>query len=141
MFPQLQSRRAWRAIARSIAKRRNPSLEALEDRSLPATVTWINPLGGNWTDAKNWDARRVPNKADDAVIALDNVVVSFASASTLNVKSLTCSQTLKVSTGQLNLLQIIHAFAAVGRLFGPCQRRQQHAGQNGYDGDDYQKLD
>src|SRR5262249_61409549 len=45
-----------------------PRLENLEDRTLLATITWTNPLGGAWNVAGNWDLGRVPGAGDDVVI-------------------------------------------------------------------------
>ena len=30
------------------------------------TIRWINPLGGNWSDAANWDLGRLPATGDEA---------------------------------------------------------------------------
>ncbi|MFO0796476.1 MAG: tandem-95 repeat protein [Gemmataceae bacterium] len=43
-------------------------LEEVEDRVVPATITWTNAAGGNWHVAANWDLGRVPVAGDDVVI-------------------------------------------------------------------------
>ncbi|MEI6078985.1 MAG: hypothetical protein WCS94_25655, partial [Verrucomicrobiota bacterium] len=35
------------------------------------TITWINPLGGNWSVASNWSPSQVPGADDTAVINID----------------------------------------------------------------------
>lgn len=55
-------------------------LEQLEDRCVPAAVSWDGGAGtSNWQDANNWDTDVAPTSADDAVIP-----VAF-SASIINV--------------------------------------------------------
>ena len=43
-------------------------LESLEVRLVPATITWLNPAGGDWNTAANWVGGIAPTAADDAVI-------------------------------------------------------------------------
>src|SRR5262249_50764730 len=57
-------------------RRRVPRLEALEDRVVLATVTWINPAGGDWDTPANWSSGSLPGGNDDAVIALPGIVVT-----------------------------------------------------------------
>jgi hypothetical protein len=42
---------------------RRPGLEALEDRCVPATLTWVGPAGGTWSTAANWYPAAVPNSS------------------------------------------------------------------------------
>jgi phage baseplate assembly protein gpV len=44
------------------------ALQVLEDRTAPATISWINAAGGAWEDANNWDLGRTPQPDDDVVI-------------------------------------------------------------------------
>jgi hypothetical protein len=55
-----------------------PGLEILEGRVLLDAVRWINPAGGAWEVAANWDAGRTPGPDDDAVIDLQRVTVSHS---------------------------------------------------------------
>src|SRR5579884_2092323 len=81
-------------------------LEALEDRTLPATITWINTQGGSWNVTSNWDLNRLPAAGDDVVIPAlgSGVAVTHASGSD-TVQSVTSggnmvlsnSSTLKVN--------------------------------------------
>jgi hypothetical protein len=48
--------------------RARPSLVALEGRSLPSTITWANPAGGDWSVPGNWTPAVVPGPDDDVVI-------------------------------------------------------------------------
>jgi hypothetical protein len=43
-------------------------IELLEERTLLSTIQWINPAGGDWGVAANWDFNRVPQASDDVVI-------------------------------------------------------------------------
>ncbi len=45
-----------------------PLLEPLEVRLAPATINWVNPAGGDWDTASNWQGGVVPGANDDAVI-------------------------------------------------------------------------
>jgi hypothetical protein len=45
-----------------------PRLQVLEDRALPATVFWTNPLGGDWDTPANWSTGLVPGPSDDVMI-------------------------------------------------------------------------
>jgi hypothetical protein len=82
-------------------------LECLEGRTLPSTVTWINPGGGDWDTASNWldsatGTNHVPTANDDAVISTAGITVthsSFFNADTVN--SLTSQANLAVSNGSL----------------------------------------
>ena len=51
-----------------LAHTARPVLEGLEDRMTPATISWINPAGGAWDTATNWDMGRTPQPDDDVVI-------------------------------------------------------------------------
>jgi hypothetical protein len=83
-----------------------PRLEQLEDRVLPSTVNWINPAGGNWDTASNWQdavtgANHVPGPTDDAVIGFDSIAVTHPNSVSDSVHSLTSQATLAVSNGTL----------------------------------------
>jgi hypothetical protein len=83
-----------------------PRLEALEDRALPSTVTWINPGGGDWDTAANWSdgtTNRLPGAGDDAVINTAGITVTHTSFAGDSVNSLTSAATLAISGGSLSL--------------------------------------
>lgn len=39
-----------------------------------ATITWINPAGGDWSQGLNWDGGQVPTAADDALLTLSTTM-------------------------------------------------------------------
>jgi hypothetical protein len=76
-------------------------LEILEGRVLLDAVRWINPAGGVWEVASNWDASRTPGPDDDAIIDLQGVAVNHTSG-TESVHSLQLTgSTLTLSDGTL----------------------------------------
>jgi hypothetical protein len=95
---------------------RRPALEVLEDRTAPATITWINTAGGQWDVASNWDLGRTPQTDDDVVIGPlnynavvehargDDTVQSISASTDLatleidNMSSLTVAGALDVPT-------------------------------------------
>lgn len=64
------ARRSWSVRRRRppAGDRFRPRLESLERRLLLTTIHWINPNGGSWDVASNWDLNRVPGAGDDVVI-------------------------------------------------------------------------
>jgi parallel beta-helix repeat protein len=50
------------------ALRRRLGMELLEQRELLATITWTNPIGGDWGVAANWSPAQVPTANDDVII-------------------------------------------------------------------------
>src|SRR5262249_32689699 len=87
----------------SAALRRLLHLEHLEDRSVPALITWIGPSEGDWNNAANWDSKSVPGMKDDVVI-LSGASVTY-SRGTSFVKSLSTGGTLLVLGGKLGVVQ------------------------------------
>jgi hypothetical protein len=53
-----------------------PRLEAVEDRTLPATFTWSGAASALWSDPANWQQGAVPGAADTAVF--DDTATHFA---------------------------------------------------------------
>ncbi|HEY3787500.1 MAG TPA: hypothetical protein VGL71_01540, partial [Urbifossiella sp.] len=50
-----------------------PHIERIEERVVPATITWNTtaaPTGGDWDTAANWNGGVIPSATDDAVISL-----------------------------------------------------------------------
>src|SRR5262249_57633799 len=60
-------RRGRRTAQRPRTFRAKPRVEALEDRTLPATVAWISSVSGAWDVGSNWSTGRKPGAADDVV--------------------------------------------------------------------------
>jgi hypothetical protein len=99
-----------------------PGLEALEDRRLPALITWINPLGGDWDKGSNWSSGSVPDLADQAVIALPGITVTHSHSNSDRVGSVLCAGTLDLSAGTLAVSNpsIVNALILSGGTFcGP----------------------
>src|SRR3989442_1503657 len=59
-------------------------LEQLEDRSVPATATWLGTGdGSSWSDPNNWNPNAVPGSADDVVInATPATTIQYSSGAT-----------------------------------------------------------
>src|SRR6185503_9258820 len=63
--------RIGRTPARGSRFGRRLVLDQLEDRCVPATVTWVAATSGNWDNPANWSdgaVSRVPGAGDDVVI-------------------------------------------------------------------------
>jgi hypothetical protein len=85
----------------AINRRIRLRLEALEDRALLSTVSWISSTSGDWTSAANWSTGALPGSGDDVVINQPaTVTVTLASSTSINSLSLT-SATLNVTGGTL----------------------------------------
>ena len=74
-----------------------PRLEALEDRVVPSTVTWVHSGDGDWGVGANWSGGTTPGANDDVVINLDLTVTHSAGAD--SVRSLTVSKGALALTG------------------------------------------
>ncbi|MHB8788943.1 MAG: RHS repeat-associated core domain-containing protein [Desulfobulbaceae bacterium] len=53
-----------------------------------ASVSWINPSGGNWNDSANWSTGTVPSTNDDVAISMDGTY-SVTLSSSISVANLT----------------------------------------------------
>ena len=73
-----------------------PRLEGLEDRAVPATVTWVNPAGGDWDTPANWSTGAVPSAADDVDINVPGVTITHNAATTHSVRSADLSLEVEV---------------------------------------------
>src|SRR4051794_7262549 len=81
-----------RRRADRIAKRAfRPQQDRLEDRTLLATVTWMNPGGGDWDTSANWSTGALPGPSDDVIIDQSGITVIHSSSVPDSVKSLTIS--------------------------------------------------
>jgi hypothetical protein len=80
-------------------------LEALEERSVPATISWVNPAGGDWDSASNWSTDAVPGAGDDVVINALNAgsTVTHSTAVSDAVNSLSSQVPLVLSSGSLSI--------------------------------------
>jgi hypothetical protein len=78
-------------------------MEGLERRVLPATVTWINPLGGDWDTASNWSSGQVPGPSDDAIINVPGATITHIFGTRDAVHSLTSQAAIALSAGSLSL--------------------------------------
>jgi hypothetical protein len=95
-----------RGANRKRATRFRPTLEALEELTLLATVTWVAG-SGDWQNPANWSDEdgisRLPGPDDDAVIDVPGISVSH-SAAIDSVKSLqTSNGTFDLSGGTLRV--------------------------------------
>jgi hypothetical protein len=77
-----------------------PALEALEDRWLPSTFTWFQPVDGNFNDPSLWRDQNnnpgVPGPGDDATIP-GGITVTMSQSNTVN--SLNSSASLEILRG------------------------------------------
>src|SRR5262245_27838044 len=77
------------------------ALEALEDRTVPASFTWkAGPAGatGNWNAAAKWqvvgmDANGIPDSDDDVIFNSTGAANSELDIANLTIKSLTIANT------------------------------------------------
>src|SRR5437588_5375412 len=98
-----------RARCRKRAERQL-GIEALEERSVPATVSWVNAAGGDWGTGANWSTGTLPGAGDDAVINLPGgVTVTHTGNVTDTVHSLTNSDTLNVSGGIVDAATVLNS--------------------------------
>jgi hypothetical protein len=70
-----------------------PTLEILEHRTAPATVTWTNPAGGAWENPANWSTGSLPGPGDDVLIANLNPEAVIAHTSDTIIHQLTSTVT------------------------------------------------
>ena len=80
-----------------------PRLEILEDRCLPAAISWLHPTNGDWDVASNWSLDRVPTSADQVTISFSDITVSHNQADNDEVASLTSLATLNLTRGSLQI--------------------------------------
>jgi hypothetical protein len=77
------------------------TLEALEERRLPATFTWVLNGSGDFNTAANWHDQNnnpgVPGPNDDAVVNQTGINITSSTANTVN--SILCSAALTIANG------------------------------------------
>ncbi len=108
-WPSFPSRPVtWR---RACDRRIQLSPEPLEPRTVPSTVTWTNPAGGDWNTPANWSTDAVPNSTEDAVIhiAVSGPIVVDSSDAANSLTDTTAS--LDIDGGSLSLA----ATSAIGQ--------------------------
>ena len=73
--------------------RRRLSLEILEVRETPATITWLGTAGTGWNNPANWNLGRVPQDGDDLVFGpgATNFTTVNNLSSPITVNSITIS--------------------------------------------------
>jgi hypothetical protein len=85
------------------AENYRPEVLDLENRTLPSTITWLRPVGGDWDTAANWAGGRVPLSNQDAVIPFAGITVTHATSAADSVGSLTSEAALDISAGSLTI--------------------------------------
>ncbi len=93
-----------RAARRKSRRGFRPAVNRLEERTLLAKVTWIDPASGDWDTASNWSTGAVPGPSDDVVIATSGITVTHSGSDGDAIGSLTISAsdaTLSLSNGSL----------------------------------------
>jgi hypothetical protein len=72
---------------------------------LLATVTWINPAGGDWDTPTNWSTQSLPEPNDDVMVNNLNpgANVTHSQNVTDTIHSLTASAPITLSRGKLDL--------------------------------------
>src|SRR5262245_3979522 len=110
----------WLSALRQRSRRRHrPLVERLEDRTVPAAVSWDGGAGTlNWNDAANWDTNALPTATDDVVIDVPASAITVTHGSgTTSIHSLTCQESLTLSGGSFSIAApstIAGAFALSG---------------------------
>jgi hypothetical protein len=86
-------------------RRARLQLEPLEERAVPATITWANSSGGDWDTAANWSPAQVPGAGDDAVINTAGITITHGVNDSDSVNSITSNAafTLSISSGSLSV--------------------------------------
>lgn len=80
--------------------------EQLEDRVVPATVTWINSGSGNWDVGSNWSTGSVPGSGDTAVIDTSaSATITIQSSDSIQIQAIATgsNDTLSISGGSLTV--------------------------------------
>jgi YD repeat-containing protein len=78
-------------------------VERLEDRCVPAAISWVNAGGGDWDTASNWNLNRLPVAGDQVTISQAGITVTHSVADTDAMTSLSCNASLSISAGSLTV--------------------------------------
>ena len=74
---------------------------------VPATTVWINPAGGFWDVASNWDTGVVPGKFDDVLVDNAGVATITYRSGTTEIRSLSSNNPLVITGGTLTVAQTV----------------------------------
>jgi hypothetical protein len=85
---------------RASRSRASLHLELLEDRKVPAQITWICD-DGDWATPGCWDPKRLPQSGDDVVIVRPGAVTVTHSTGTSQVSSLSSEERLVLTGGTI----------------------------------------
>jgi hypothetical protein len=80
-----------------------PRVEVLEDRLVPAAVSWVGGASGSWALAGNWSTGTLPGAGDDVAINGPVTVTHAAGSDTIHSLSLGLGAMLQV-TGNSSIL-------------------------------------
>jgi RHS repeat-associated protein len=80
-----------------------PRIEALEDRTLLSTVTWLGGHGLDWDTGANWSTGQVPTASDDVRITQTGITITHNTLVNDHVNSLISSAAINLSSGSLEL--------------------------------------
>lgn len=79
------------------------AIEALEQRTLFAAVSWIGAANADFNTAADWSTGVVPGASDDVTIDVPGVTVTISSAQAVNSLSLSSPLTITSPTGAASL--------------------------------------
>ncbi len=96
-------------------------LEALEDRTLLAIVTWDGgavPPNFNWNDPANWSGDTLPGTGDDVTIPDLVGTPVITSSGAVAIRSLTSAERIAITGGSLSVLQPAQLAAGLDQTGG-----------------------
>src|SRR6266404_3053353 len=88
------------ALVDSFRRNLTPRLEILEDRCVPANISWDG--GGvnfDWNNANNWSTDQLPGPADDVTIDVAGEVTIVHASGTTAINSLLSNESIDLSGG------------------------------------------
>jgi hypothetical protein len=91
-------------------------VEALETRTLLATITWTGLADdGLWENGTNWNLGRSPQSGDDVVIAdiARTTQIAYTASSTTSLNSLITGEALRITNGTLGVFETSRSDAAL----------------------------